>query len=130
MVQEADIHEFKGGLDPPRNPLVGLARFGDTGRVIMRQDDRRGVHRQGLLDDFTWIDAGAIYGPAKQLLKTNNSVSVIEIQAAKQLMRQVTQFGGQEGLRIGGAADGLSCWQGRFAIPLGQFGKRPENREP
>ena len=98
--------------------------------VIMRQDDCGGVHRQGLFDDLTWIDAGAVYGAAKQLLKKNNSVPVVEIQAAEQLVRQVTQPGGQKSLCIGGAADCLSCWQGRFEIPLGQFGKRPENREP
>ena len=53
----------------------------------MRKDDRGGVHRQGLFDDFTWIDARAIDGAAKQFLKMNNSVPVVEIQAAVQLVR-------------------------------------------
>ena len=45
-VQEADIHEFKGGFDPSRDPLVGpWLGSGDTGWVIVRKDDRRCVHR-------------------------------------------------------------------------------------
>ena len=110
MIQQTDIDEIESGLNPPGNPLIGLAGLCNPGRVIVGKYDRGGVDREGLFDDFPWINARAVNGSTKQLFEMDNTVPVVEIQAAEQLMRQISEPGGQKCFGIGGAADCLTGW--------------------
>ncbi len=98
--------------------------------VIVGKNDCGSIHRQGLFDDLPGINARAVYSAPKQLFEMNNSMPVIEIQAAEQLVRQVPEPGRKKRLRIGRTADRLTRWQRRLEIPPGQLWKCPENCEP
>jgi hypothetical protein len=43
MIEEPDIDQVQGGLQPLRDAFIGLAGFGDARRVIVGKNDRRGM---------------------------------------------------------------------------------------
>ncbi len=90
VIQQPYVDQLEGGLQPPGYALVGLARFGDPGGVIVGKNDGGGIDRQRLLDDLARIDGGAVYGAAKQLLETQDPVTVVEVQAAKALVVEMS----------------------------------------
>jgi len=127
VVQHAYVNQLQGGFEPPRDAFICLAGLGDTRRVIVRQNDRRGVDGEGFFDDFSRIDTGAIYRPPKHLVETQHPVTVVQIQATEQLVAQVPHPRLQESTRVIRAADSLAGWQGLFKVTPGEFRQRPEN---
>ena len=67
------------------------------------------VDRQRLFDHFPGVDAGAVYGAPEQLLEQDDAVSVVEVQATKQLVAEMLQAGLQVGFGICGAADEVAA---------------------
>ena len=43
VIQQFDIDEFQGLLEFPGDHRIAVARFSDSGRVIMRDNNRRGI---------------------------------------------------------------------------------------
>jgi len=56
--------------------LVGLARFGDTGGVVVGKDRRGRVVVQGPADDLARVHARAVDAPAEQLLVRQHAVAL------------------------------------------------------
>ena len=89
--------------------------------MIVSQDDSCCVQRQGFFHYLTWIDAGAVDGAAKHFFELQNTVAVIEEQAAEHLVRQIPQPRGQKFLGIGRAANRLAGLQRLFVIASCEF---------
>ena len=87
--------------------LVRLARFGHAGRVVVGQDDGRGIARQRLLDHFARVHAGAVHRAAEQLVEADQAMPAVEKQAAEHLVWAVAQSGNEEIPAVGRGADGL-----------------------
>jgi hypothetical protein len=82
VIKQADIDQRKRILHPQRDALVGKTRLGDTGWMVVRDDDGGAVPLQRLLDDLARIDTCPIDGAPEQLLELDKPVPVIEIKAA------------------------------------------------
>ena len=70
MVERAYVDQRKRLLQCLGEKLVGTAGFGDTRRMIVREDHRRGVGRKCGLDDLAGIDAGSRQRAAKEFACT------------------------------------------------------------
>ena len=82
VIEHADVHQLQGFAQPARDQLVGVTGFGDAGRMVMRQDDRRGIARQRLLHDLARMHAGAVDSAAEQLIESDQPMPVVQVQAA------------------------------------------------
>ncbi|MNP32050.1 hypothetical protein D3C76_1252070 [compost metagenome] len=91
MVEHAHIHQRQGIFQALGEQAIGLARFGDAGRVVMGEDQRRRVVRQGALDHLARVDAGAVDGAVEQHLEGQHPVPAVEEQAGEHLVRLVAQ---------------------------------------
>lgn len=129
MVQQPDVDEFQRRPDAAGDALVRLARFRNSRRVVVGEDYGRRVDLQGLFDDFPGVDAGAVDRAAEQLLERQDTMPVIQIKAAEQLMREVPEFRHQKCFGIGRTADGVPDWQGLFVIAPCEFRYGLENAE-
>ena len=122
MIEKPDVDQFESRFQAPRDAFVGLAGLGDATRMVVGENDGRGVHGQRLLDDFARVHRGAVYRAAKQLVEAQHSVAVVEEQAAEQLMAEMPHAGFQKALRICGAADRLAdgeCFKVEAPCQLG-----------
>src|SRR5262245_8688767 len=83
--------------------------------MVVRKDERGRVVLQCLPDDFTRMDTGAVDGAAKHLFEMDESVTVVEVQAAEHLVGSITQLRGEELPRGRG---GVQCGTGakRLAV--------------
>ena len=90
MIEHPDVDQRQCLAEPPRDQFIGLAGFGDPGGVIVRKDYGRGIPAQGLLDDFAGVHAGAIDRAAEQLVKGDQPMPVVEVQAAYLYMADAT----------------------------------------
>ena len=61
-----------------RQQLVGAAGLGDAGRVVVREDHRRGVARERRLDDLARVDARLRERAAEELLARDQPVLAVE----------------------------------------------------
>ena len=59
--------------------------------MIVREDHRRSTNGQRLLDHFPWVDGGAVNRAAKECLKADNTMTVVQKQAAEKLVIQMSQ---------------------------------------
>jgi hypothetical protein len=85
VVQQADVNQrLTHALG---DQLIGLTGFGHPRRVIVRDDDRRRVAGQCLLDDFLGVDARPVDRAAKQLVERDQRMAVLQVQAA--IARQI-----------------------------------------
>jgi hypothetical protein len=82
VVEEPDVDEPERLLDSLSDELVRLARLGNARRMVVRDDDCRGVTLQRELDDLARMDARAVDRSAKQLLELDQAMPFVEIQAA------------------------------------------------
>jgi hypothetical protein len=62
VIEHADIHQRERVAQSARDEFVGLAGLGDTGRMVVREDERGGVVLQGLRTDLARMNAGAVDG--------------------------------------------------------------------
>ena len=74
--------------------------------------------------------AGAVDGAAKQLVESQHAVAIVEIQAAKPLVREMPQPGYQERLRIRRAADAGARGQRLLEVTPREQRYGPEHVEP
>ena len=123
VIQEPDIDQFKGRFEAFCNALIGLAGLGDPARVIVGQDDGGCIDPQGLLDDFPWVHAGAIDRAAEQFVEAQYPVAVVQVQAAKELVVEMSHARLEEGLGVGRAPDGLATRQGLQVVASREFGQ-------
>jgi len=130
VVEKAYVDELEGGFEPLRNAFVGLAGLGYAGWMIVGEDDRSGINRQRFFDDFTRVNAGAINRAAEHLVATQHPVSIVQVDAAKQLMPEIADSGVQVGLRIGRAPDRLTGRQRRLVVASGDLRQRAYNGRP
>src|SRR5690606_34965226 len=91
VVEHPDIDEGERAFQAAGDDLVGLARLGDPGRVVVGQDQRGGVLGERALDDLARVHAGAIDRAAKQFLERNHAVTIVQVQATEYFVRQVPQ---------------------------------------
>lgn len=66
VVEHPHLDQRQGILERAGQLAVGLARLGDPRRMVVGEDQRRGVVRQGALDHLAGVDAGAVDGAAEQ----------------------------------------------------------------
>ena len=64
--------------------------------MVVGQDDGRCIARQGLFDDFARVNAGPVDGAAEQLVKGDEPVTVVQVQAAEHLVGSVAQLRDQK----------------------------------
>ena len=104
MIEHPDVHQGQGVPQTSGNQFVGLAGLGDAGRVIVGQDHGRGIAAERQLDDLAGMDTGAVNRATENLVKSNDSVAIVQEQAAKDLMFAVPKPSPKEfpgGPRIG-----------------------------
>jgi hypothetical protein len=129
VVEKANIDQFEGRFQPSRDALVGLTGFRYTRRVVVSEDNGGGVDGEGLFYDFARVYRGPVDRAAKQFVETQDTVPVVEKQAAKHLVPEVAHTGFQKGLGIGRAADRLADRQRLRIVAAGQFGQRAQRGE-
>src|SRR3546814_6695447 len=81
-----------------RSP-VGTARFGITARVVVRNDDRRRVEPQRLLDQLARIHRCAVDGAAEPFGVFDQPMLRVHEQHREHLMPEAGQLGSQVLLR-------------------------------
>ena len=79
MIEQADVDQGERFLDALGDQFVGLTRFRDAGRVIVRDDDRGGIALQSQLDDLARMHAGAVDRAAKQLIEGDQAMAIVEV---------------------------------------------------
>lgn len=98
MIEHADIDQCQRLTQPARDELIGLTGFGHPRRMIVREYYRSRVATQGLLDHLTRMHARAIYRAAKQFIEGDQSMTIVEVQTAKQLIRLIAQAGDEKAM--------------------------------
>ena len=81
-----DLGERLGQFD------VLTARQGAARGVVVRQDDRRGVQPQRLLDDLARVDRGPVDRAVEQLPPGEHLVAAVEEQTGERFVFQSGQF--------------------------------------
>ena len=98
--------------------------------MIVSEDDGGRIYGQCLFDDFSRIDTGAVDGAPEKLIKTEHTVAVVEVQAAKDLVSEVLDLRVHECPGIGRAADGLAHGQRFRKVAPRKFRYRAQGRSP
>src|SRR5688500_3190921 len=96
MVEHTNVHERERVAQTARDELIGLARLRDARRVVVREDERRGVVLQRLAHDLARMNAGTVDGAAKHLFEMNEPVAVVEMQATEHFVGPIAQLSGEE----------------------------------
>jgi hypothetical protein len=91
VIEQPDIDERQRVAQAVRDDLIGLAWLGNSRRMIVGEYDGRGAMAQRLSDDLARVYAGAIDRAAKELLKSGQTVAVVEIKAAEHFVRTISQ---------------------------------------
>ncbi len=91
--------------------------------VVMRQNDGCGIDFERFLDDLPRIDGGTVDRAPEQLIEPQYAVPVVEKQAAKQLMVEMSHAGLEEGLRVSRTSYGLTAGQRLRVVATGEFRK-------
>lgn len=91
MIQHPHIDQRQGVLQARGEQTVGLAGFGDTGGVVVGEDDGGGVMGEGALDHLAGVDAGAVDGAVEQGFEGQHPVAGVEEQAAEDFVGFVAQ---------------------------------------
>jgi len=95
MVKHAHIHQRQCLHQPARQLHVGTAWFGNARGMIVGQNYRRCIVMQGASHHFTRVHTRAINGAAKQFLKINDPVTVVQEQAGEHFIGKVSQAAGK-----------------------------------
>jgi hypothetical protein len=79
VIQHPDVDQAQGVAEALGDELVGVAGFGDSGGVVVRQNHGGGLVFQGSDDDFAWVDAGAVDGAAEEVLGGDEAMELGEV---------------------------------------------------
>ena len=60
MIEYAHVDQSQCFTETPGQVLVRTARFGNSGRVVVREDNRGRVQFEHAFDDFTRVHGGAV----------------------------------------------------------------------
>ena len=77
MIEHADIDQRQRIAQAVGDQFVGLAGFRDARGMIVREDHRRCIAAQRLLDDLAGMDARAIDRAAEQLNEGDEPVAIV-----------------------------------------------------
>ena len=66
MIEHPHIDQCQRIAEPAGQLTVSLTRLGDTGWMIVGQDDGCGILRQRALDHLAGVDAGSVDGAVEQ----------------------------------------------------------------
>jgi len=106
VVKRPDFHQSQCIFQPAGDGFVGAAGLGNSGRVIVSEDDGRRVKRKPPLHDLPRVDAGPVDGAAKKLFRSDQAVSRIEPEREEDLVLQMPELRFQERLnRLGRVKD-------------------------
>jgi hypothetical protein len=64
--------------------------------MVVRENQRGGVVLQGLPDDLPRMHAGAVDGAAEDFFEVDQTMAVVEVQAAEHFVWAVAQLRGEE----------------------------------
>lgn len=103
VIEHTNVDQLQRLRERLGQQLVGTRRFGQTRRMVVREDHGAGVARQRGLDDLARVDAGLRQGAAEQRVHLDESMLCVEEQHGKDLVRQP----GQVQLQVGPDAVGM-----------------------
>ncbi len=95
VIQHAHLHQLQCLLQPLGQCPVGTARLGITARVVVRNDDRRRVEPQRLLDQLARIHRCAVDGASEHLGVLDQPMLRVHEQHREHLMLEAGQLGMQ-----------------------------------
>ncbi len=96
VVQQPHVNQSQRLPEPSRNPFIRLAGLNRSGRMVVRDDDRDCIVHEGLTDYLAWVNARAVDSSAENLLKSKQSVAIVQKQATKDLVMPVPELGQQK----------------------------------
>src|ERR1700722_9326672 len=85
VIQHPDVHQGQCLAQAPGNQLIRLARLADAGRMGMRQNERHRIVSERLTHYFSRMHVSAVGSTAKQLLKGDQSMVVVQEETAEDL---------------------------------------------
>jgi hypothetical protein len=91
MIEQANIDQRQGACKPFGDASIGLAWLAVSGRMVVAQDQRRGIVVQGTFQHFARVDRGAVERATEQRFETDQPVSRVQKQAAKNFIGQFGQ---------------------------------------
>ena len=96
MVEDRDVELPQCRLERFGEQAVGCTRFGNAGRVIVRDDDGGAVQFERAAHHFPGVDRGLRQGAAKQLFGGDEPVLAVQEQPGEDLDAAIPQPGSQE----------------------------------
>ena len=96
----------------------------------MGENDRRGIDGEGFLDHLAGVNGRPVYGAAEQLVKTQDSMPIVEKQAAKELVIEVPHASLQKSLSVSRVANRLSAGERLRVVTAGEFRQRSQHSKP
>lgn len=78
VIEKLDIEDVTGSLEPLRLVDVGDTRDNRPTRVVVEEDDRRGVRQKGLLDDAPVVDRSGLQCPDNDHLLGQRELGRVE----------------------------------------------------
>ena len=96
----------------------------------MGENDRGSIDGEGFLDDLARINRCPVDGAAEQLVKTQDSMPVVQKQAAEELVIEMPHASLQKSLRIRWAANRLPAGKRLRVVTAGEFRQRSQHTKP
>src|SRR5690606_30978910 len=126
VVEQADVDQGQGLLQARGHGAVGGAGLGAAAGVVVADDHRRGVARQGAAHHFARMHLGAVDGAAEQLLEGERAMAGIQEQRGEDLAGMPAQALGE--IAPGGARVGqrLATLESRGEVAVAQFQRGDE----
>ncbi len=106
VVQHPDLHQGQGVLQAPCEYLIRPTGLSHAGRVVVGEDHGSCVEEEGRLDHLPGMDGTAVDGAPEQPAEVDDPVSLIQEQAAEDLVLVPGQLGDEVIPRISRAAEG------------------------
>ena len=104
MVQDADPDGLEGTDEFSGNQLISGGHLGDSARMLMSQDQSGRVPLEGFLHYLARIDGGAVDRAAEELDELDETVPVVEKEAAERFRLPRAELDCQKiAHRLGGA---------------------------
>jgi len=89
VVEHPHIDECERLLESLGQKLVGTARFGDAGWMVVREDHRSRVLRECDLHDLAWVDACLGQRATEELDVLDKAILRVEHQCREYLVRKL-----------------------------------------
>jgi hypothetical protein len=83
VIEDSHFDEREGLANAACHVLVGRARLGVSGRVVMIQDHPGGSVLEDRGDDLPDVDGGAVDRAAEEILHGDESMSIIQMEQSE-----------------------------------------------